>query len=88
MGLFPWALLDGMDVNEAVDLFYDVLDSTIRDHIPTVVIRRKFPPWFDRELRALLKAKETAFRRLNVLDLRNLKVTLERKGDASKIRQI
>ena len=64
LGLFPWSIFDRMEVNDAVELFYDVLENAIREYVPIVVIKRKYPPWFDRELRALLKAKESAFRRL------------------------
>lgn len=35
----------------------------MRDHIPTVTLRRRHPPWFDRELREALSRKEAAFRR-------------------------
>ena len=64
LGLFPWSVIDDMDVNRAVELVYEVLENSISDHIPIVVIKRKFPPWFDRELKTLLKVKESAFRRL------------------------
>ena len=62
--LLPWTVLDDMGVDEAVDVFYQLLDSAIKDHIPMVSVKRKFPPWFDRELRGVLKGKECAFRRM------------------------
>lgn len=40
------------------------VESAIHDHIPVVSIKRKFPPWFDRELRGVLRDKERAFRRM------------------------
>ncbi|KAF0286733.1 hypothetical protein FJT64_014780 [Amphibalanus amphitrite] len=60
----PWILLDGLPVDEAADRFYDLLDAAIRDHIPVVTLRRRQPPWFDGELRAALREKEGAHRRL------------------------
>ena len=62
--LIPWEAILDADVNEAVDMFYGVLEGAIRDHIPTVTIRRKCPPWFDAEVRRALKEKESAFKRM------------------------
>ena len=62
--LLPWSVLDSMQVDEAVDLFYSFVEAAISEHVPIVTIKRKFPPWFDRELRNALRAKETAFRRM------------------------
>lgn len=62
--LIPWSVLDNMAVDEAVDVFYCFLDAAIRDFIPVTTIKRKYPPWFDRELRHVLREKEAAFRRL------------------------
>ena len=54
LALLPWsALLDGVEINEAVDTFYELLSSAIADHVPTVVLRRRLPPWFDATVRAL-----------------------------------
>ena len=64
LSLAPWCVLDGEDVNSAVDLFYAVLDAAIADHVPRVTLRRNFPPWFDAASRQALREKETAFRRL------------------------
>ena len=60
----PWNLLDGVPVDEALETFYDLLTSAIRDHIPVVTLSRRRPPWFDRELRSALREKEAAHRRL------------------------
>ena len=62
--MLPRCLFDGMEADVAVDLFYDMLWSAITDHIPTVYIKRKFPPWFDRDLRCALREKEAAFRQM------------------------
>ena len=62
--LIPWGLLDGIGVDEAVDIFYDILNSAIADHVPTVVLRRRVPPWFDGAVRAALRLKEAAYRRM------------------------
>ena len=64
LALIPWGLLDGVGVDEAVDTFYQLLESAIADHIPTVVLRRRVPPWFDGTVRAALRLKEAAYRRL------------------------
>ena len=47
LSLIPWSLLDGVGVDAAVDTFYTLLNSAIADHVPTVVLRRRVPPWFD-----------------------------------------
>ena len=52
-----------MEIDSAIDTFYDVLDAAIRDHVPTVVLRRGYPPWFDGEVKKALREKEMAFRR-------------------------
>ena len=44
-------------------LFYDFAFAAINDHVPMITLRRSFPPWFDRTVRELLRAKESAFRR-------------------------
>ena len=62
--LIPWSVLEGTDVDEATKLFYTLLESAIRDFIPVVTVKRRFPPWFDRELRTVLKEKEAAFKRM------------------------
>ena len=46
-------------VNDAYDHFYDVLFAVIKQCIPTVNIKAKrFPSWYSRELKSILKAKE------------------------------
>ena len=62
--LIPWDAILDADVNDAVDMFYGVLEGAIRDNIPTVTLRRKCPPWFDAEVRRALKEKECAFKRM------------------------
>ena len=52
-----------MEIDSAIDTFYDVLDAAIRDYVPTVVLRRGYPPWFDGEVKKALREKEMAFRR-------------------------
>ena len=61
--LLPWNILD-LHVDVAVDTFYDLLHAVISDCIPVVHIKRNYPPWFDRDLRTLLREKETAFERM------------------------
>ena len=39
----PWHLLDGLGVDEAVSLFYTMVDSAVRDHIPLVVCKKTIP---------------------------------------------
>ena len=64
LSLIPWGLMDGVGVDEAVDTFYALLNSAIADHVPTVVLRRRVPPWFDGAVRAALRLKEAAYRRM------------------------
>lgn len=64
LSLLPWTLLDGLEVNDAVELFYNMLEAAVADHVPRVTLRRRFPPWFSAAARMALRAKETAFRRL------------------------
>ena len=51
-------------MDDATELFYDLLSAAISDFIPLVQLRRRQPPWFDRELRAALREKEAAHRRM------------------------
>ena len=64
LGLIHWSVLANTDIDDATDLFYSLLESAIRDFVPVVTMKRRFPPWFDRELRTALKEKETAFKRM------------------------
>ena len=59
--LCPGALLDDMGVNDAVDLFYDLLEAAVSDHVSTVTLSRKYP-WFDNQVRGkrAQKKKEKA----------------------------
>ena len=52
-----------LDVDSAVALFYDFAFAAINDYVPMITLRKKFPPWFDRTVRELLRTKESAFRR-------------------------
>ena len=62
--LVSWNVLDGLPVNDATALFYDLVNAAISDHIPLVHLRGRRPPWIDRELRTALKEKEGAHRRI------------------------
>ena len=44
-------------------LFYDFSFAAINDYVPMITLRNTFPPWFDRTVRELLRAKESAFKR-------------------------
>ena len=63
MDLVPWTLMENLPMNDALDVFYELFEAAIRDHVPTVVLRRRFPPWFDTSVRQALREKETAFNR-------------------------
>ena len=43
--MVPWSLLNGLSVDEATEKFYDLLTSVVRDHIPSVTLSRRHPPW-------------------------------------------
>ena len=64
LSALPWSLLDNVGVDEAVDIFCDLLESAIADHVPPVTLRRRLPPWFDSVVRTALRLKEAACRRL------------------------
>ena len=59
----PWTVLESMDVDSAVGLFYDVVFAAINDYVPMIEIRQNFPPWFSRTVRNLLREKEQAYKR-------------------------
>ena len=63
LGVLPWSLLDNCDVDDAVSMFYDLVLAAVNDHVPIVELRRKFPPWYDRTVRDLLREKEQTHRR-------------------------
>lgn len=48
----PWCILDGMPVDDAVNMFYSILQSAIADWVSIVPVQHKFPAWPDRHLRA------------------------------------
>ena len=64
LSVIPWGLIDDVGVDKAVDRFYALLESDIAGHVPTVILRRRLPPWFDGAVRTALRLKEAAFRRL------------------------
>ena len=61
--LLPWITLRSLSVNEATELFYDWTQAAVRDFIPTVELRSRFPPWFTRPVRDALRLKEASYRR-------------------------
>ena len=64
LSLIPWGLLDDVGVDEDVENFNTLLESAIADHVPTVILRRRLPPWFDGAVRTALRLKEATFQRL------------------------
>ena len=61
--LLPWHVLDDMEVDAAVELFYQWTGAAVADHIPRVTFKAKYPPWFDGDVRRVLREKEIAHRR-------------------------
>ena len=55
-----WDVLEQVDVDCAVDLFYSFTFNIVNDYVPMVNLRQKFPPWFDSSVRQLLRIKERA----------------------------
>ena len=51
-----------MDVDSATDTFYDLVNAAIADYVPTVELGARFPPWFDRDVKAALRRKEALFK--------------------------
>ena len=57
----PWSLLDQIDnVNEMIDIFYDLLHAAINDCVPIKKIskkRKNYPTWFSNNLINVLERK-------------------------------
>ena len=49
-----------MDAGSAVVFFYDTVFADVNDHIPMIELRQKYPLWFNRNVRELLREKEQA----------------------------
>lgn len=56
--LYPWSILSSLGAEEATGMFHDVLTAAIRDCIPVVYFSRKYPRWFDREIKEAIKLRE------------------------------
>ena len=54
------------NVDAAVDWFYDIVFAAINDHIPLIELRQRYPPWYTRTVRDLLREKEQAHKRKRV----------------------
>ena len=67
--LLPWDCLRDYDLDSAVSMFYDLVMSAISDHVPIVELKSKFPPWYDRSVRDLLREKERAFHAKRLIPL-------------------
>lgn len=66
-----WKFLNEIPLNPAVQKFYDVLNEIIHTYVPPFKNKQTFPPWFDCELKNLLKQKEKArkkLKRINTLE--------------------
>ena len=46
-----WDVLEQVNVDCAVDLFYSFTFNIVNDYVPMVNLRQKFPPWFDSSVR-------------------------------------
>ena len=56
----PWDVLDDLHVNDAVELFYRWTETAISEHIPTVTMKTRYPPWFHADVKRALREKERA----------------------------
>lgn len=69
--LIDWEFIKTMPINSAVDLFYGKLNEIIKKYTPLVRTNRKFPHWFNAELKNALQKKERAhkkYKRSNLLE--------------------
>ena len=57
LNLIPWNILNNLDVDSAVCMFYDLVFAAISDHVSLIELRQKFPPWFNRSVHNLLREK-------------------------------
>ena len=80
--LLPLHILDGLEVDAAVDLFYQWTEAAVADHIPRVTFKCKYPPWFDSDVKRALREKELAHRR------KKLSPTSENNADFSLKRSV
>lgn len=64
LSVTPWELLDDVSVDEAVSMFYALLDAAVHDYVPIVTLTKRFPPWFTDDVRRALRAKQASFERM------------------------
>ena len=65
MSATPWDLLDLLedtDVDGAVSMFYTLVGATVRDHVPVVTVKKRFPPWFIGDVKRALQTKQASLR--------------------------
>ena len=58
-----WSTLNDMSLEESWSFFEDKMKQNIEDHVPLKTQKRKKPPWFNHELKELIKRKKNAFKR-------------------------
>ena len=90
LSLLPWHMLKDLDVDSAVTLFYDLIFAAVNEHMPVVDLRRKFHPWFDRDIPGKSdhrhREKEQAHRRKKVnFSVENTAVYARARADFKRI---
>ena len=62
LDLLPWCVLNDGNINDAVTLFTDLITAVVKDFVPRKRPRsHKFPPWFDPQIRFVLRNKMRAW---------------------------
>ena len=45
-------------------MLYTVVDAAVRDHVPIIFPKKRFPPWFTDDVRRALRVKQASFERM------------------------
>ena len=51
----PWTSVLDSDVDSATELFYNLVQAAVADHVPVIACDHRFPPWFARDVRCALR---------------------------------
>lgn len=58
-----WNFIDNSNLTQSVEKFYKIVDNIIEKYTPLVKRKGKFPFWYSKELRDLIKKKERCHRK-------------------------
>lgn len=58
LSTIDWSFLHTLNVNDAVNSFYSIINKIILDLVPPYKTRKRFPFWYSRDLISLIKKKD------------------------------